>query len=406
MRLLFVTQHIDWPPSGGGEIRQWNTLQALAKCGELDAVIFQPGRPVPAEVYAACRRVHVQDTKWLKFTPHQDRAYRSTLGRLGLIAGTRKPLLYLGPENKQLARWFAGLVAEGDYDVIWISRALAAMALDWRDPRRTILDGADFDCVLNYHLLRSSSWYGAKILNYVDVLKLAWWERQMTRWFARVARCSEIDQRLMPSSNVAVVPNGTWVPPDRERAPGERLLFVGTLGYEPNRAGLEWFLERIWPRVRQSLPWAEVDVVGNHASERIQARDGTDGVRVHGFVRELEPLWDRAALSIAPLLAGAGTRLKILESLAHGKPVVSTSIGAFGLDLGADEGVYRADDPEEFARRCVDLLMDVPASLAPGRRGKQAVASRYSWDVIQQKIQGLVREVAYGRGSANGTHAG
>lgn len=395
MRILFVTPEIGWPLSTGGHIRLWNVLQALKQMGPVDVVAFQEADPATlAGAFAGCRKVVTLSKRWLNPTEAQRRAYQSTRGRLSLLLGTAKPYTYAGPENRGLARWFAELVQGGGYEVLWFCRAVTAVALGWKDPRRTVLDGDNFDSVLEYHLLRGSPWYGAKVLNYLDVLKLAWWERQLPRWFARVVRCSDEDRRRFPHANVVVVPNGTTVPPAAPRKPAQRLLFVGTLGYEPNRAGVEWFLQEVWPQVRRAVPGAELDVVGPGPSSGLLARHGCDGVCVHGFVKDLAPLWGRAAASVAPLLAGSGTRLKILESLARGAPVVSTHLGAFGLDLGAEDGVLRADPPAEFAARCVELLQDGRKADALGRRGREAVAARYDWESIQRRVQEIARAVA------------
>jgi glycosyltransferase involved in cell wall biosynthesis len=400
MRLLYVTHEIPWPPEKGGQIRLWNVFQALQGCGTLDVVVFQPrDRPVADEVYRSCRKVLTLSADWLRFTPEQERMYYSTLGRSRLVASTFKPLGCVGPPTGQLARWFDSLVQEGDYDVIWISRTVMAVALDWRDPRRTILDGGDYDCVLQYHILRSTSWYGAKVLNYLDILKLFWLERQLPRWYARVARCSEEDRQRMACRNVVVVPNGTDIAECLPRSPTQRVVFLGSLGFEPNRIGTEWFIRHVWPRVRASVPAAQLDIIGGQPSPWLLAQHGCEGISVHGFVKDLRPHWQGAALSIAPLLAGSGTRLKILESLAQTVPVVSTSIGAYGLLLGAEDGVVRADRPEDFASCTAKMLQQPLNFLALAEKGRSSVIARYSWEGIRRDIKLLVQDVARGHSS-------
>ena len=115
---------------------------------------------------------------------------------------------------------------------------------------------------------------------------------------------------------------------------------------------------------------------------------------MHGFVADLSPLWRHAAVSVVPLLAGAGTRLKIPESLAYEVPVVSTRIGAYGLEFGASEGVWQVDDPDGFAARCLDLLRAPHEGVLAARRGKKIVEDLYDWQHIQNQVRNLVREVA------------
>jgi polysaccharide biosynthesis protein PslH len=403
MRILFVSPFIGWPLKEGGHIRLWNTLQALKPLGAVDVVVFGPSQAENAQtVFDGCERVFHRSSRWLQFTRSQSVAYDHTLGRLRLVLGTSRPFRYLGPDHTRLAEWFRNLVAAGQYDVIWIAKAVTAVALRWKDPVRTILDADNFDYVLSYQLLRSSEWYGAKVLNYVDVLKMAWWEGQLPRWFARVVRCSEADRQRTPSRNVVVVPNGACLPPMAERSPGKRLLFVGTLGYGPNRAGLEWFLKRIWPLIRRSVPEAEIDVVGANASPWLRSRHGRDGVLVHGFVEELGPLWRRAACSVVPLQAGSGTRLKILESLSQRVPVVSTTVGAYGLEIDAEHGLLRVNEPALFAAECTRLLLDSGSARTLGERGREVVALCYDWERIHDSIRNLVREAACAHDTAAG----
>src|SRR4029079_16816752 len=128
------------------------------------------------------------------------------------------------------------------------------------------------------------------------------------------------------------------------------------LGYAPNEMGVEWFVSKVWPAIHHEIPAAALDIVGGDPSPALREHGGKKGVSVHGFIADLSPWWRRAAVSVVPLLAGAGTRLKIPESLAYEVPVVTTRIGAFGLEFGGGEGVLQVDDPRQFAARCCDLL--------------------------------------------------
>ena len=270
---------------------------------------------------------------------------------------TARPFEFLGPRNTGLKAWFARLVAREGYDLVWIGKPSCAVALGWRDRSRTILDGEDYEYVREFHLLNRTRWYGSKAVNYLNVAKLYWWERRLPCHYARVIRCSRQDWQRLPANNVVVIPNGTTLPATTPQGTREqRVLFVGALGYAPNHLGVEWFLAKVWPLIRRQMPAAALDIAGGDPSPELQDRCGKNGVQVHGFVGDLSPLWQRAAVSVVPLLVGAGTRLKIPESLAYEVPVVSTKIGAFGLELSASEGVWQVDDPVEFADRCCDLL--------------------------------------------------
>ena len=136
------------------------------------------------------------------------------------------------------------------------------------------------------------------------------------------------------SSPTAWTSIGTPIARRRPRA--TMVFFVGDLSWPPNAEGLRWFRERVWPLVRRGAPEASAEILGRDAPADL-ARDASDAFRIHGG-DDTRPFWSRAAVSVVPLLAGGGTRLKILESAACGVPVVSTAIGAEGLDLDAGRG--------------------------------------------------------------------
>jgi glycosyltransferase involved in cell wall biosynthesis len=261
------------------------------------------------------------------------------------------------------------------------------------DSRRAILDGDDFDSVRFYQLLRNEEWYGAKFISYLDVFKLYLWELLLPSLFRTVIRCSLQDKHRIDRSNVIVVPNGANIPTDPAIGSREinRFLFIGLLGYEPNKLGVEWFLSSIWPLIRVELPDARIDVIGKQPSESMLAFDGVHGVKIHGFVAEIEPFLRRACCSVVPVTSGGGTRLKIIESLAFATPVVSTNIGAFGLEIGEDEGLFRADSECDFARNCIEVATNQEAIADQCERGHQFVKDHYDWKVVREQVKSHVR---------------
>jgi glycosyltransferase involved in cell wall biosynthesis len=165
------------------------------------------------------------------------------------------------------------------------------------------------------------------------------------------------------------------------------LLFFGTLSYGPNADGLVWFCEQVLPRVRQSKPDVRLEVVGLDPPPRVTALGRLPGVQVTGFVPDIRPkLWS-ATMCVVPLLAGGGTRLKILEALAAGCPVISTTVGAEGLELMDGKHLLIADDPEEFARDVVALLESDALRHRLADAGRRAVAEKYDWQEIAPRLE-------------------
>jgi glycosyltransferase involved in cell wall biosynthesis len=395
MRILYVTSDISWPLSFGGEIRRWNILQGLLQAGRTDVVVFRPeGRGIAKESFAGCGRIIQVKKSHLFFSEWHQRRYESTLGRGMLTLGNTLPFEYQGETRGELRAQLRREVDFESYDLVWFATARTAVPIGRIDARAKVLDGDDFGYVREWLLLRSSPWYGAKVWNYLDIAKLWWWERSFLRRFSFVVRCSQEDRDRHPAVNVVVIPNGTIIPQTVSRMSQRRVLFVGDLGYAPNFQGIEWFLERVWPLIQQRVPDAVFDIVGKNSSPAIQQTHGKLGVVVHGFVEDLASLYRTASLSIVPLLAGGGTRLKILESLANMVPVVSTNVGAFGIDANVQHGLHRADNPNRFATYCAAVLLETELSQSRASAGREFVRSKYDWGIIQQQVADLVHRAA------------
>ncbi len=183
---------------------------------------------------------------------------------------------------------------------------------------------------------------------------------------------SEAMQDLVPGASPLLVPNGVDLDryPFRAEPSSEPLLFfVGDLSWPSNAEGIRWFARRVWPAVREFAPDATTEVLGRNPPRDLLGSDRPH-FRVLGRGDDTRPYWRRAAIAIVPLLSGGGTRLKILEAAACGVPVVSTSVGAEGLDLEPDTEIVVRDEPREFAAEVARLLAD------PEARRRQAAAAR------------------------------
>lgn len=220
--------------------------------------------------------------------------------------------------------------------------------------------------------------------------KLEHHERDVFRSADMVWVCSAEERNMLETSTarrVEVVPNGVDAFGDfaARDVPvvGQRILFFGKLDYYPNSDGLRWFLDEIFPAIRARRPDVEFLVVGPGADDDLRAHlESTPGAKLMGWVPELADLVATAAVVVVPLRAGGGTRLKILEALSLARPLVSTTIGAEGLDLAGERDLILADSPSEFAARVLALLGDPRSADEFGRAGQMAVRARYDWSSI------------------------
>jgi glycosyltransferase involved in cell wall biosynthesis len=191
--------------------------------------------------------------------------------------------------------------------------------------------------------------------------------------------------------DVTVVPNGVDLPSFPPHSGAERdneVLFLGSLDWYPNIDSLVYFLEQIFPLVRARRPEARLRIVGRRPSDALRRWvEGIRGVDFVGEVPDMSSQLDRAAVVIVPLRIGGGSRIKILEALAAGKAVVSTTIAAEGLEVTPGEELLIADSPTEFASHLEGLLSSKDKRRELGRRGHLLVSARYGWDDIASKLE-------------------
>jgi glycosyltransferase involved in cell wall biosynthesis len=190
--------------------------------------------------------------------------------------------------------------------------------------------------------------------------------------FDRVWIASSIDAgRLRSRSHhIQVLPNAvTAAPRLRRRDDGRTLLFVGSLGYEPNQDAVEWLLRDIWPNLKH-VPNLKLQIVGRGAPERLRRLGSQRGAQMLGWVENLEACLEASTLTVAPIRQGAGTRIKLLESAMHGVPIVTTPFGAEGLGFCPKHHVWLAEDAAVFANVTADVLAK------PGERRRRARLAR------------------------------
>ena len=221
-------------------------------------------------------------------------------------------------------------------------------------------------------------------------------QREVASAVGAVVVCSELDRDHLAVGNGRVVPNG-FDPPDRPvgRTPvghPPTILFHGSLAYEPNVDAATVLVHEVLPRVRARIPDVVVRLAGR-GDERVARLAAVDGVTVTGPVDDMATELARADVVAVPLREGAGTRIKVLEALAHRIPVVATSVGVEGLAVDPGRHLLVADDPEAFAAGCVTLLTDEATRRTLADAGARLVGDRYRWDQARAAAVRVVSEV-------------
>lgn len=239
-----------------------------------------------------------------------------------------------------------------------------------------------------------------KLIYGLEFSKMLRYEQKAVRGFDHVIAVSEHDKKLMTAwvepERVTVVPTGVdtgqFCPSTQPEQEKPLVLFVGAMDWEPNVDAVKYFCAEVWPLVLAKVAGARFRIVGRNPDRRVQELAGSS-VEVTGRVPSVVEHLREAAVVVVPLRVGGGTRLKIYEAMAVGKAVVSTSVGAEGLDVHQGRDVMLADSPGSFAEAVITLLTDEDLRRRQGRAAAE-LASSYGWPVIARKfgevLQGLV----------------
>jgi glycosyltransferase involved in cell wall biosynthesis len=165
------------------------------------------------------------------------------------------------------------------------------------------------------------------------------------------------------------------------------------MGYPPNAEGARWLLTKVWPRVTEAVPDARLLIVGPDPPPDILAHAGPQ-IEVTGWVSSVPEWMARASVALVPIQSGGGTRLKVLDALASGRSVVTTGVGAAGIELVADRDAVLADEPDCFAASVVWLLREPAERARLGASGRRLAVERYDWGALGHRFAALIRDIA------------
>ncbi|BDI19243.1 polysaccharide biosynthesis protein [Nostoc cf. commune SO-36] len=211
--------------------------------------------------------------------------------------------------------------------------------------------------------------------------------------------CSEIDRKYISEkfndSQVKIVPNAVIIPAKKSSLPSNpNLLFLGNYDRSPNNViGANFLIEEIWPLIYQQHPEARLIIAGKSPDNIRTYTDNIPGVEFTGFVTDINALYDQTRVVCCPILSGGGTRLKIIEAAAYGKPIVSTTVGAEGLEMIDGREYMLRDQPEDFAQACLELFRNDFLCEELGNQARAAAIKHYDRDCIINLIQEYLQQL-------------
>jgi glycosyltransferase involved in cell wall biosynthesis len=387
-KLLYVAPFCHIPPTDGGSYRGINLLRQLQKICQVALLTYCKHDADALQQWAARHQVMLY---WLPDPPPRRKA--TIFQRL--LA--KRPPGFASHQPEAIAETIDKIwIKQGPFDCLYfatqlmgqaalITRWQAALVLDMYDIYTPIAQArtAEVPVYRPYHWLFR-----------VEAARVRGYERQIVKQFDLILVLSQRDAdavaTLCSEPPVAVIPDGIEIPTNKHLTNHQEhfVLMVGNYHYAPNAQGFRWFYTKVWPQIRADMPGARLCLVGRggHSLESLTA--GDNSVSWEGYRLHLGPYYQKAACAIVPIFSGGGIRVKLLEAMAWGVPVVSTTIGAWGVDH--DGTVTIADTPEEFAKAVAHCLISPGAFSQQATKARQIVAEYYSWDGVGEELLTLL----------------
>ena len=398
MRILWVKAGKLLPVDTGGKIRSYNLLRQLAARHEVRLLSYYGGRR--DENYEKEINEHLPGAVAVHTSAPDDAPLRQGLDYLRHLFA-RAPYAVTKFTVPEVQRLLDCWLAEARFDVA-VCDFLSA-SLNFPSELATA-------SVLFQHNVESALWQRQaghepnllkRLVFKLEAAKMHRYERAAVRRFHHVIAVSEHDREQMSAmtdaARITVVPTGVDLEQYRGAATSESatqplVVFLGSMDWEANIDGVDYFCREVWPVVRARVPAARFRIVGRNPHPRVK-RLASDSVEVTGTVPSVIEHLREAAVFVVPLRVGGGTRLKIFEAMAMGKAVVSTTIGAEGLDTHHEQDIILADDPASFADAVIRFLLD-PELRRRFERASRELAAQYDWAIIARKFEETLESTA------------
>ena len=368
-KILLITPQSPYPPHQGTSPRNLNILKALLIRNSVDLITF--GNTADEKEI----NEHLPDCGKVITVPALE---RSLMDRLVGLATSRKPDMASRLESHEFDRKLAELLtvsAEDDldpYDIVQVEGIELARVIPLvrrhSPPSKLVYDNHNAETELQRRafttdIVNPRRWPAA-LYSMIQVRRLARyeaWACQTADWVTAVSeKDKQILRKMAPNSRISVIPNCidviSYSQKTSDRVQRYDVLFTGKMDYRPNVDAVLWFAEKIWPSVLKEHPDATWAVVGQKPHRRLDSIRNLPGVTITGWVEDILPFLSTAKVFVMPFRVGSGTRLKLIEAMAAGKAIVSTSIGAEGFDIQHGEQLLIADLPDAFAREVSHLL--------------------------------------------------
>lgn len=398
LRILWIARTCPYPANDGEKLRVFNLLKTLSQLHDL-TVIY---RAIEAEEEAGATELRKFCKGVYGVRVPRPRGAVEKLRWMLPFLFSRYPLALCTVFFRPIAHQLAQLARSERYDIVQVEHSSLSIYrdhVDFAGDPATVLTMHNIDYLRNERVLRNTPWGAAKLYHWLNQRRFKRWELGVLARYDQVIAMSEVDREVLETDvaglPVQVVPNGvdaTAIPFAPAAAGTNTIIFVASMDSEANHDGAMFFLQEVWPLLKRQRPDTVLKLVGRGPNAELRAADNGNDVIVTGKVDDVLKFYREAAVAIVPLRSGGGTRLKILEAMAAGTAVVSTTIGCEGLEVGHERDILIADEPAALAEAIRHVLDDEPARAALVHAARELVETRYDWKLIARQHQMVYQE--------------
>ncbi len=404
MRVLLLTQILPYPPDAGPRVKTWHVLRYLVERGHRVSLLSYvrpeetPHLPVLRSICETVTAVPMR------------RSRAADLVHWARSAVSGRPFLVVRDDGEPMRREVAAALARANVDVLHADQlTMTQFALDATNggshrPARVFDAHNATWMILDRMKSNATGWLRPALA--AEAKRIRGYEGSVVRGYDHVLAVTETDREaLLQAANwpdpqaaegrdrISVVPIAidTRALPPIDRRPGsQEVLTLGSLHYAPNAEGIRWFVRQVFPSVRERVSGARLTIAGRSPPGDLlrEAKDSDGAISVTGYVEDLEPLLRRSGVVVVPVLSGSGMRVRILEALSRGMPVVTTTIGAEGIAARPGTDLLVADSPEEFAAAVVRVLREPETAALLSANGRRLAETRYDVRVALAGIEG------------------
>lgn len=391
MKILFLISQLPYPTDTGAKIRSFNLIKNLSLKHEICLIAY--GSQNEKEKIEALKQHCV---KLILVDKPSQRMYLKAILNLFIRAPFNIHKYY----SRRMQDKVEELISSGEFDILHcdsLQMSLNVIKLNKRLPM--LLTEHNIESQILKRAAENEKNPIKKFYFYIQYMKLQSYEAFACKRFNRVVAVSKNDKeflsKFIPYEQISIVSNGVdtcFFSPEvsecRDRDLKKRLVFTGSMDWLPNDDAMLYFIKHIYPLIKRKISDIEFVIVGrNPSGQLLSAVKNDNSIRILGKVEDMRPFIAQADIFVVPLRIGGGTRLKILEAMAMGKPVISTTIGAEGLEVESEKNIVLADKPEDFANKVVKLFNDYQFKNSIATAGRKLVEEKYDWDMITGELE-------------------